>query len=81
FVSRAIADTVWVWTAGRVSENVGGLFLHQLTSWQSIVLQVAALAAVVLLFRLPWVRWLGLEHAAAATGSQEEAAGRRSGST
>ncbi len=60
FVSRAISYTFWVWTTGQVSENLGGLFLHELTSWQAIVLQIAALASVVVLLRLPWARWLGL---------------------
>lgn len=77
FISRAIADTFWVWTAGRVSQNLGGLFLHQLTSWQAIVAQVAALAGVVLLLRLPWARWFGLTHEPAesdATGTHSRAA-------
>ncbi|HZQ38462.1 MAG TPA: hypothetical protein VFD32_21225 [Dehalococcoidia bacterium] len=60
FLSRAISYTFWVWTAGAVSQNLGSLFLHELTSWQAIVLQVAALASVVVLLRLPWARWLGL---------------------
>ncbi len=60
FLSRAIADTFWVWTAGQVSQNLGGLFLHQLTSWQAIAAQVIALAGVVVLLRLPWARWFGL---------------------
>lgn len=60
FASRAIADTFWVWTAGQVSRNVGGLFVHQLTDWKAIVLQVLGLVTVVLLFRLPWAKWLGI---------------------
>lgn len=60
FISRAIADTFWVWTAKNVSRNAGTLFTKQLTSWQSIVLQVVALLSVVLVFRLPWARWLGI---------------------
>ena len=60
-ISRAIANTFWVWTAGAVSTNIGGQFTKQLTSWQSIVLQIAALAVVVLLFRLPWARILHVQ--------------------
>lgn len=60
FVSRAIADSFWVWTASRVSRSLGSVFVDQLTSWQAIVVQVAAIVAIVLLFRLPWARWLGM---------------------
>jgi membrane protein YqaA with SNARE-associated domain len=59
FAARAIADTFWVWTAGKISEGAGSLFKEQLTSWKAIVVQIAALLVVVMLFRLPWVRWLG----------------------
>ena len=61
FASRAIADTFWVWVFGAVSSSTGGVFANQLKSWQSIVLQVAALVSVVLVFRLPWAKWIGLE--------------------
>jgi membrane protein YqaA with SNARE-associated domain len=61
FLSRCIADTFWVWTAGQVSKNVGHLFVQQVTDWRAIALQVGALAIVVLFFRLPWARWLGMQ--------------------
>lgn len=61
FLSRAIADTLWVWAAGKVSANVGGLFVTQVTDWKAIAVQVAALVVVVLFFRLPWAKWLGVE--------------------
>lgn len=64
FASRAIADTFWVWTADRVSGSVGGVFLDQLTSWQSFAIQFLAIVAVVLVFRLPWLRWFGGEELA-----------------
>ncbi len=59
FLSRAIADTFWVWTAGLVATSLGDVFLHSLTSWQSIAVQIVAIVLVVLVFRLPWSRWLG----------------------
>jgi membrane protein DedA with SNARE-associated domain len=60
FLSRAIADTFWVWTAGKISEGLGDVFLQQVTSWKSIAVQVVTLILLVLVFRLPWARWLGL---------------------
>jgi membrane protein DedA with SNARE-associated domain len=59
FCSRAIADTVWVWAAARASRSLADTFGGIFTSWQPLVLQVVALVAVVLVFRLPWARWLG----------------------
>lgn len=75
FLSRAIADTFWVWTAGHVANGLGGVFTEQLTSWQAIALQVVAIALIVLVFRLPWASWLGVE----TTGDQTKsgAASRR----
>jgi membrane protein YqaA with SNARE-associated domain len=61
FLSRCIADTFWVWTAKHVSDNAGGLFVKPLTDWKAIALQIAALVAIVLFFRLPWARWLGVQ--------------------
>jgi hypothetical protein len=37
------------------------VFADQLASWQFIVIQIAAAIPVVLVFRLPWFRWLGLD--------------------
>lgn len=59
FASRAIADTAWVWLAARASRSLGETFEGIFTSWQPLVLQLLALVAVVLIFRLPWARWLG----------------------
>ncbi len=59
FLSRCIADWLWVYTAGAVVRGTGDLFTSQLTSWQAILLQVAGLVLVVGVLRLPWARWLG----------------------
>lgn len=58
FVSRALADTFWVWGVGRASASLATTFERYLTSWQAILLQLTAIAAVVLLLRLPWTSWL-----------------------
>lgn len=60
FLARAIADTFWVWTAGAVSREVGDAFTKQLTDWRTIAIQVASIGVLVLVFRLPWAKWLGV---------------------
>jgi membrane protein YqaA with SNARE-associated domain len=81
FISRAIADTFWVWTAGRISGGLGGLFLHQVTSWKAIAIQLAALAMIVLVFRLPWGKRLGVEeHGQNKSDAASPAAERLAGS-
>lgn len=72
FISRAIANTFWVWTASSVSHNLGGAFVKELTSWQSIVLQVVALLSVGLVFRLPWERLLGIDAGAHNPAGSEQ---------
>jgi len=66
FVARAIADTFWVWGAGRASGSLVKTFEDYLTSWQALVLQLATIAAVIVVMRLPWTRWL-----AAATSDRD----------
>jgi hypothetical protein len=58
FLSRAIADTFWVWTAEKASRSLSGDLRASLSSWQAIAIQIVGLALVVLVFRLPWARWL-----------------------
>jgi membrane protein YqaA with SNARE-associated domain len=72
FVSRAIADTFWVWTAGAVSESTKDLFVSNATSLPAIALQFAAVAFVVLVLRLPWAKWIGLEVPASTVSSPAE---------
>lgn len=72
FASRTLADTFWVWTANKVSHSLGHVFVEQLTSWKSIVAQVISIMLIVLVFRLPWARWLGI-------GEEAEPARRRGG--
>jgi hypothetical protein len=60
FVSRAIGDTFWVWTASKVAANLGDIFSKGVRNWQSVLIQVVSLVLVVVLFHLPWARWLGL---------------------
>lgn len=77
FISRAIADTFWVWTAGKVAGGVQGTFRDQVTSWQAIALQLGSLALLVLVFRLPWAKWLGLSEEEAGESQGQAGSGER----
>jgi membrane protein YqaA with SNARE-associated domain len=65
FVSRALSDTFWVWTATGITRNVGDLFTGALTSPRSLAVQAFSVGLVAAACRLPWATWLG--EAAAAT--------------
>jgi hypothetical protein len=57
-LSRSIADTFWVWAAGRVARSLPDTLTAQFRSPVGIALQVLSVGLVVLLLRLPWARWL-----------------------
>lgn len=56
--ARMIADTFWVWTADRAFDNVGDVFGGAVGSWTAVLLQLAGVTSLVLLYFLPWARWL-----------------------
>jgi len=56
--ARILANTFWVWTTQRVFESLGGLFQTTFGSWVPLVLQIASLSSIVLLYKVPWARWL-----------------------
>ncbi len=56
--ARILANTFWVWTTHRVFETLGGLFQATFGSWLALVLQIASLSSIVLLYKVPWARWL-----------------------
>ena len=55
---RAFSDTLLVWTAGRLGPDTVDLVKSSLTSWRMLIGQLGGLIGVVLVFRLPWSRWL-----------------------
>jgi hypothetical protein len=55
---RILADSFWVWTTHRVFESLGDLFGATFGNWLAVALQIASLTSVVLLFKVPWARWL-----------------------
>ncbi|MBI2764799.1 MAG: hypothetical protein HYX53_02680 [Chloroflexi bacterium] len=60
-LTRAVSDTFWVWTGSVASRNAHSLARGAFTDWRALVLQLVGVVAVVLVFRLPWARWLGIE--------------------
>jgi uncharacterized membrane protein len=60
-LARALSDTFWVWTGATVSRNAHSLVWGAFTDWRALLLQLVGVVAVVLVFRLPWARWLGIE--------------------
>src|SRR5438874_580229 len=72
--ARVIANTFWVWTTHRAFSSLKDVFEAGLTGPWGIGLEVAGLLSVVLLFKLPWAKWLrrmtdGGEHRKSARGS------------
>jgi hypothetical protein len=59
FISRSLGDTLWVWATAGVSRNLGDIFSDALTSPRSIAAQIASVALIVVVCRLPWATWLG----------------------
>lgn len=56
--ARIIADTFWVWTTDQVFDSLGSVFEGAFGSWTAIALQTLGVISVVLLYKLPWARWL-----------------------
>jgi hypothetical protein len=57
-LARMATDTAWVWSAGRVAPDALRFIEDTLLNWQSTFVQIAGLAALILMFVLPWSRWL-----------------------
>jgi hypothetical protein len=55
---RLIIDTVFVWTTNEVFRQFEDVFERTFQSWQGILLQVLSLTSIMLLYQLPWARWL-----------------------
>lgn len=73
--ARVIANTFWVWTTHKAFTSLGDVFESTLTGPWGIALEVAGLLSVVLLFKLPWAKWLrrltgGRERKAPAPGAK-----------
>ena len=56
--ARLIANTALIWTTDRVFTSMGDIFRGAVGSWLAVGLQVVGVAGIILLYRLPWARWL-----------------------
>jgi hypothetical protein len=56
--ARMIVDSIFVWTTERVFDNLGDVFSGAYGSWVAIALQAASVTSILLLYRVPWARWL-----------------------
>jgi membrane protein YqaA with SNARE-associated domain len=57
-LARMIANTFWVWTTNRAFDSLSSVFKDALTGPLGIALEVIGLISIVVLFKLPWARWL-----------------------
>jgi hypothetical protein len=58
WAGRILADTFWVWTTSRVFHSLGSVFETSFGGPLAIALQMLSLLSVLLLYQLPWARWL-----------------------
>lgn len=58
WIARMGADTLFVWTTDRTFDDVQDVISGAYGDWTGITLQIAGVTSVVLLYLLPWARWL-----------------------
>jgi hypothetical protein len=56
--ARMIADTLFVWTSDRVFDDIGDVVGGPYGGWPGVFLQIVGVISIVVLYRLPWARWL-----------------------
>jgi hypothetical protein len=57
-IGRIVANTFWVWTTDKVFASFGDVFATAISGRWAIALQALGVVTVVLLFKVPWARWL-----------------------
>jgi hypothetical protein len=55
---RLIIDNLLVWTTEQAFDQFGDVLAGTYRSWQALLLQSLSLISLVVLYRLPWARWL-----------------------
>ena len=58
WAGRILADTFWVWTTERVFSSLGDVFEGAVGTRWAIGLQLLSVVSVVLLYLVPWARWI-----------------------
>ena len=58
WAARIPADTFFVWTTDQVFNSLGDVFRGAFGSWLAIGLQLLGVTSILLLYWLPWARWL-----------------------
>ncbi|MGE3077025.1 MAG: hypothetical protein AB7N24_20035 [Dehalococcoidia bacterium] len=59
-VARMLSDTIWVWIGIEAAESVRAMLSGTYTDWKFFSMQLASLLLLIVLFRLPWSRWIGM---------------------
>lgn len=58
WAARIPADTFFVWSSDQIFSSLGDVFRGAFGSWLAIAFQLLGVTSVILLYRLPWARWL-----------------------
>jgi hypothetical protein len=58
WAARIPADTFFVWTTDQVFNSLGDVFRGAFGSWLAIAFQLLGVTSILLLYWLPWARWL-----------------------
>jgi hypothetical protein len=58
WTARMAADTLFVWTTDQAFDSVGDVFEGVYGDWLGIAVQLLSVTSIVLLYLLPWARWL-----------------------
>jgi membrane protein YqaA with SNARE-associated domain len=61
FLARSVYNTLMVAAVGPVVSNFADLFAGGL-DWRSIIVVLIATGGYALFLKLPWARWLGVQH-------------------
>jgi hypothetical protein len=56
--ARMVADTFFVWTTDQVFTSLGDVFSGLYGNWLGILVQLLSVTSILLLYMLPWARWL-----------------------
>lgn len=64
-LAHLVTDLLWVWVGATAAGSARELLSGTFTNWWSLALQLAGVAVILAVFRLPWARWLMRDEVAA----------------